>query len=1061
MLMRISEWSVENQLFVILGTVAVVGFGSWAMLTTPVDAIPDLSDVQVIVQTEWRGQAPQVIEDQVTYPLSTELLKVPDTKYVRGISQFGRSFVYIVFEDGVDIYWARSRVLEYLNGMGDALPDGVQPQLGPDATGVGWVMQYVLLDRSGAYDNAELRSLQDWYVRYQLTAVPGVSEIATLGGFEKQYQVELEPERLLAYNIPVSRVLAALRESNLDVGGRVLELGGSEYMVRGLGYLGSVEDVEAVAVGFGPGGTPITVRDVARVHLGPEIRRGIADFVVRGEDGEIRQGEVTSGFVVMRFGENPLEVIEGVKDRMVEIQRALPEGVEIVVGYDRSDLIHRAIDTLREKLLEESLIVAFVAIVFLMHARSALVAIITLPIGVLMSFLVMRWLGVNANIMSLGGIAIALGAMVDAAIVMIENMHKHMERDERTGGGRTPWQLATDASKEVGPALFVSLLIITLSFLPIFALGAQEGRLFRPLALTKTLAMAASALLAITLVPVAMGTFIRGKVRPERENPVNRVALRLYRPTLAFVLRHRAFVLGGALAVFLVTLLPYNRLGSEFMPPLIEGSIMDMPSVFPGVGTAQVKRMLQQRDRAMASLPEVEMVLGKAGRANTATDPAPLSMLESVAILKPEEEWRAGVDYDSLVAEMDAAVHTPGVANMWSMPIKNRLDMLATGIKTPVGIKIFGPELTTLEAIGQDIEGLLPLIDGTTSVFAERAIGGRYLEIEVRREVAARYGLSMSQVQHTIMAAVGGMNVTRTVQGRERYSVNVRYARELRNSPDAIGRILVATPGGAQVPLGQLADIRFSGGPPMIKSENAALTSLVYVDVRNRDVGTYVQEARTLLSERLELPAGYRIEWSGQFEAMQRANRTLRVVVPITLVIIFLLLYINFRSVTESLIVMVSVPFALVGSVWLLWVVGYNLSVPVWVGLIALAGVAAEIAVVLLVYLDEAYHRREREGRLRNRDELFDAVREGAGERVRPVLMTATAIIAGLLPILWGGGTGATVMQRIAAPMVGGMVSATVLTLLVVPALYALWRERQLREAWLRATPSRKVRGQR
>lgn len=1044
MLRRIIEWSIDNKFFVVLGTVAVLGFGGWAMATTPVDAIPDLSDVQVIVLTEWKGQAPQVIEDQVTYPLSTELLKVPDTKYVRGISQFGRSFVYVVFEDDVDMYWARSRVLEYLNGLGDRLPEEVQPQLGPDATGVGWVMQYVLVDRSGTLNNAELRSLQDWSVRYQLTAVPGVSEIATLGGYEKQYQVELEPERLLAYGIPVPRVLKAIRESNLDVGGRVLELGGSEYMVRGLGYLGSVEDVEAVAVGVGEGGTPVTVGDVARVQLGPEIRRGIADVAWRTEEGEVRQGEVTSGFVVMRFGENPLEVIERVRTRMADIQRSLPEGVEIVVGYDRSDLIHRAIETLRHKLIEESLIVALVTIVFLMHIRSALVAIITLPVGVLMSFLVMRWLGVNANIMSLGGIAIALGAMVDAAIVMIENMHKHMERNEREGSPRGQWRLAVDASKEVGPALFLSLLIITLSFLPIFALGAQEGRLFKPLALTKTLAMAASALLAITLVPVAMGAFIRGKVKPEHENPINRVALRVYRPVLDFVLRRRLLMLGGALAVLLVTLLPYGRLGSEFMPPLIEGSVMDMPSVFPGVGTAQVKRILQQRDRAMATLPEVEMVLGKAGRAATATDAAPLSMLESVAILKPEEEWREGVDYDSIVAEMDAATRTPGVANMWSMPIKNRLDMLATGIKTPVGIKIFGSDLSRLEAIGKEIEGLLPMVDGTASVFAERAIGGRYLEVDVDRAAAARYGLSMADVQHTVMTAVGGMNVTRTVEGRERYSVNVRYARELRSDPQAIARILVATPAGAQVPLGQLADIGFAGGPPMIKSENALLNSLVYVDVRGRDIGGYVDEAAELLDERLELPPGYRLEWSGQFEAMERANRTLRVVVPITLAIIFLLLYISFRSVTESLIVMLSVPFALVGSVWLLWALGYNLSVAVWVGLIALAGVAAEIVVVLLVYLDEAYHRREREGRLRNRSDLFDAIREGAGERVRPVLMTATAVIAGLLPILWGGCAGATVMKRIAAPMVGGMVSATLLTLLVVPVLYALWRERGL-----------------
>jgi len=1051
MLRRIIEWSVANPFFVVLATLAVVGFGGWAMWTTPVDAIPDLSDVQVIVQTDWQGQAPQVIEDQVTYPLSTELLKVPRTKYVRGISQFGRSYVYVVFEDDVDMYWARSRVLEYLNGIKGRLPAEVQPQLGPDATGVGWVLQYVLVDRSGELNLAELRSIQDWNVRYQLTAVPGVSEVATLGGFERQYQVVLEPERLLAYGIPTSRVLRAIRESNLDVGGRVLELGGSEYMVRGLGYLGGVEDIEAVAVGTGPGGTPITVGDVARVEVGPEIRRGIADLAFRDDDGRIVQGEVVSGFVVMRFGENPLEVIERVKQRIAEVQASLPEGVEIVVGYDRSDLIHRAIATLEHKLIEESLIVALVTILFLLHARSALVAIVTLPIGVLMSFLVMRWLGVNANIMSLGGIAIALGAMVDAAIVMIENMHKHMERNEREGGGRSSWEMAVAASKEVGPALFFSLLIITLSFLPIFSLGAQEGRLFKPLALTKTLAMAASALLAITLVPVAMGAFIRGRVRPEEANPVNRWASRLYRPAIDFVLGHRAWVVGGAVVVLLASWLPFRSLGSEFMPPLVEGSVVDMPSIFPGIGTAQAKRLMQQRDSAMAQIPEVEMVLGKVGRAETATDPAPMSMLESTAILAPPEEWRPGVDFDSLIAEFDARVRSPGVANMWSMPIKNRLDMLATGIKTPVGIKIFGPELATLERIGKEIEGMLPAVEGTASVFAERAVGGRYLEIDVNREEAARYGLTMADVQHTIMAAVGGMNVTRTVEGRERYTVNVRYARGLRDEPEDIARILVATPTGAQVPLGQLAGVRFAEGPPMIKSENALLNSIVYVDVRGRDIGSYVEEARDHLRQNLDLPPGYRLEWSGQYEAMERANRTLRIVVPITIAIILLLLYMNFRSVVESLIVLASLPFALVGSVWLLWALDYNLSVAVWVGLIALAGVAAEIGVVMLVYLDQAYERHKAEGRLRNRAELLDAVRDGAGERVRPVLMTATAVTAGLLPILWGDGTGATVMKRIAAPMVGGMVSATLLTLLVVPALYAVWREAQLRREWGRS----------
>ncbi len=1044
MLERIIEWSIANRLYVTLAALAVVGFGTWAMVTTPVDAVPDLSDVQVIVYTEWEGQAPQVVEDQVTYPLSTELLKVPRTKWVRGISDFGQSFVYVVFEDDVDMYWARSRVLEYLNGVRDRLPREVQPQLGPDATGVGWVMQYVLLDRSGRLNNAELRSLQDWTVRYQLTAVPGVSEIATLGGYERQYQVSLEPEKLLAYGLPVSSVLRAIGESNLDVGGRALEIGGGEYMVRGLGYLGSVEDIEQVAVGAGPGGVPITVGDVARVAVGPEMRRGIADLAWRSDDGRIHQGEVTTGFVVMRFGENPLQVIDRVKQRMAEVQRSLPDGVEIVIGYDRSDLIHRAIETLREKLIEEALIVSLVVVLFLMHARSALVAMITLPLGVLMSFLVMRWLGVTANIMSLGGIAIALGAMVDAAIVMIENMHKHMEWNERQGHPRSHWQLAADAAKEVGPALFFSLLIITFSFLPIFALGAQEGRLFRPLALTKTLAMAAAALLAVTLVPVTMGAFIRGRIRPEAENPINRWAIRLYRPVIELVLARRAWVIGIAVVALVATWIPYRRLGSEFMPPLVEGAVMDMPSLFPGVGTAQVQQILQQRDRAMAGIPEVVMVLGKAGRARSATDAAPLAMFESVAILKPEEEWRPGVDYDSLVAEIDAATRTPGVANMWSMPIKNRLDMLATGIKTPVGIKIFGPDLATLEAIGKEIEGHLPMVPGTASVFAERSIGGKYLEIDIDRLEAARYGLSIAEVQGTLMATVGGQTVTETVEGRERYGVHVRYARELRSDPESIGRVLVATPSGAQVPLGQLASIRFAGGPSMIKSENAELSSIVYVDVRDRDIGGYVEEARRMLDEQVRLPAGYRLEWSGQFEAMERAGRTLRAVVPITIGIILLLLYMNFRSLAESLIVMLSLPFALVGSFWLLWALDYNLSVAVWVGLIALAGVAAETGVVMLVFLDHAWEKRVRAGRATLQD-LREAILEGAVERVRPKLMTVAAIIAGLLPILWGAGTGSTVMKRIAAPMVGGMVTSTILTLVVVPALYALWRERQLR----------------
>ena len=1036
MLARVIEWSVANRGVVLFATAVTAAFGVVAMLRTPVDAIPDLSDVQVILVTDWPGQAPQVVEDQVTYPLSTEMLKVPRTKFVRGVSQFGRSYVYVVFEDDVELYWARSRVLEYLNGVRDELPEAVQPQLGPDATGVGWVYQYVLADTTGSRNLAELRSLQDWYVRYALESVQGVAEVATLGGFEKQYQVDLEPERLLAYGIPVSKVVKAIRESNLDVGSRVLELGGSEYMVRGLGYLGGIEDVRSVAVGATPDGTPVTVADVADVHLGPQIRRGIADLSGRGE--------VVTGFVVMRFGENPLEVIERVEERITEIQAGLPAGVRILAGYDRSGLIERAIETLKEKLLEESIVVALVALLFLLHARSALVAILTLPIGILMAFIAMRWIGVNANIMSLGGIAIAIGAMIDAAIVMIENMHKHVERNEARGSPRSRWQLAVDSSKEVGPSLFFSLLIITVSFMPVFALTGQSGRLFGPLAWTKTLAMAAASLLAVTLVPVLMGYFVRGRIRGEEENPVNRFLLGVYRPTIGWVLRRRGLVVVGALAIVAVTLVPWSRLGSEFMPPLDEGAIMDMPSLFPGVGTAQAKRILQQRDSAMMTVPEVEMVLGKIGRARSATDAAPMSMIESIAVLKPEEEWREGMTQERITAELDRVTRTPGVANMWSQPIKNRLDMLATGIKTPVGIKVFGPDLETLEAIGERIEGILPMVEGTASVYAERAVGGRYLEIDVDREAIARYGLSVEDVQRTIMASVGGVDATRTVEGRERYTVNVRYARALRDDPESIARVLVPTPAGAQVPLGQLAEIRFAVGPPMIKSENARLNSLVYVDARDRDIGSYVDDAREVLDERLELPAGYTLEWSGQYEYMREANRRLRWMVPVTIGIIFLLLFWNFRSATESLIVMLSLPLALVGGVWFLWALGYNLSVASGVGFIALAGVAAEIGVVMLIYLDQAYHRRVLDGTMRGRDDVFAAVREGAGERVRPVMMTATAVIGGLLPILYGHGTGASVMKRIAAPMIGGMVTATILTLLVVPAVYSVWRERQL-----------------
>jgi len=1057
MLPRIIDWSVHHRVLVLLAAAALSIAGVWAMLRTPVDAIPDLSDVQVIVMTEWPGQAPSLVEDQVTYPLSTELLKVPGTRHVRGMSQFGLSAVFVVFEDDVDLYWARSRVLEYLNGVRDRLPAGATPMLGPDATGVGWVMQYLLVDTAGTMDLARLRSLQDWTVRPALTAVPGVAEIASLGGFEKQYQVVVDPSRLLAYDVAVDDVIRAVRASNQDVGGRVLEMGGAEYIVQGAGRFQTLDDIRAVAVGTGPGGTPISVGDVATVQSGPEIRRGIADFAMLDATGAVRQGEVVTGFVVMRYGENPLAVIDRVKQKMTEVEAALPAGVGFVIGYDRSGLIHRAIETLRGKLIEESFIVALVTVVFLLHARSALVAILTLPIGILMAFLAMRALGISANIMSLGGIAIAIGAMIDAAIVMVENLHKHMERNEREGRPRGHWELVALSSREVGPSLFTSLLIITLSFLPVFALEAQEGRLFEPLAWTKTLSMAAAALLSVTLVPVMMGLFIRSGVRPESANPVNRVLIRAYRPVIRVVLAHRWLVVGGALAVLLITILPWTRLGSEFMPPLNEGSIMDMPSLFPGVGAGQARRILQQRDQAIASVPEVEMVLGKIGRAETATDMAPMSMIESIAILRPESEWRRGVDYDDIVAELNAKVKTPGVANMWSMPIKNRLDMLATGIKTPVGIKIFGPDLAVLDRIGRQIEALLPLVEGTNSVFAERAVGGRYLKIDVDRRAAARHGLTVEDVQMAMMAAVGGMDAGAVIEGRERYSVLVRYPRALRDTPERIASVLVGTPGGAQIELGQLANIRVVRGPTLIKSENAYLNNIVYVDVRDRDIGSYVEAARQLLDERLELPPGYRLEWSGQFEAMERASRRLRFVVPITLAVVFLLLYFNFGSVAEAGIVMLSLPFALVGGVWLMWLLDYNMSVATAIGFIALAGVAAETGVIMLIYLDHAYADARAACRTMTRPDVDGAVEYGAVERVRPKVMTVTAIIAGLLPILWGTGAGADVMKRIAAPMVGGMVSSTILTLVVIPAIYSLWKEREVQRAGPAAAEAEKL----
>jgi len=1035
MLARLIEWSVRNVFLVLVATLAVTAAGLYALAKTPLDALPDLSDVQVIVFTEVPGQAPQVVEDQVTYPLTTAMLAVPKSRVVRGFSFFGASFVYVIFEDGTDLYWARSRVLEYLGAASRQLPDGVTPTLGPDATGVGWVYQYVLEGDQRSLD--ELRATQDWYVRYQLAKAPGVAEVASVGGFVRQYSVTVDPGRLRQYGVPLARLSEVIAASNRDVGGRVLEMAETEYMIRGRGYLRGIEDIERLVVKE-EGGTPVRVGDLARVERVPDERRGIAEL-----DGE---GEVVSGIAVARYGENALAVIDGLKRKIAEITPGLPEGVSIRAVYDRSDLIHRAIATLRWTLVEEALIVALVCVVFLFHVRSAMVAIIMLPVGVLVAFLAMRLLGMNSNIMSLGGIAIAIGAMVDAAIVMIENAHKHIERD----GGRTPrLQLVIAACREVGPALFFSLMIITVSFLPVFALEAQEGRLFHPLAFTKTFAMAAGALLSVTLVPVLMLLFVRGRILPEASNPVNRLLTRAYRPVIGLVLRHKSATVAVAVLVVAASAWPASRLGSEFMPTLNEGSLLYMPTSLPGLSVTKAGELLQQQDRIIRSFPEVESVLGKAGRALTATDPAPLEMFETIINLKPEAQWREGMTMDALIAEMDEALQFPGVANAWTMPIKARTDMLATGIRTPIGIKVFGTDLAGMERLARQIEAVVRTVPGTTSVYAERLTGGFYLDIEPDRGQLARHGLHVGDLQDVVATALGGDLVTRTVEGRERFGVIVRYPRDLRDSPEAIAQqVLVATPGGAQVPLGELADIRIRQGAPSIRTENAMLSAYIYVDTRNADLGAYVKAAREAVAREVHFPPGYYATWSGQYEYMQRAIAKMKIVVPVTLAIIFLLLYLNFRRVTESLIVMLSVPFALVGGIWLLWALGYNLSVAVAVGFIALAGVAAETGVVMLIYLDHALEARARARRAQGASlavgDLADAIVEGAVERVRPKMMTVVAIMAGLLPIMWSTGTGSEVMRRIAAPMVGGMVSSTVLTLAVIPAIYALVKQRQI-----------------
>lgn len=1041
MLAKIIDWSGRNRFLVLLATLFVVVGGVLAVFRTPLDALPDLSDVQVIVYTEYPGQAPQVVEDQVTYPLTTAMLSVPKSKVVRGFSFFGASFVYIIFEDGTDIYWARSRVLEYLNFAAGRMPKGVTPQIGPDATGVGWVYQYAVLAKDKTL--AELRTLQDWYLRYQLTKAHGVAEVASLGGFVQTYQVTVDPVKLRAYGISLAKVAQVVRDSNRDVGGRVVEMAEAEYMVRGKGYLRGTSDIENLVLKADKG-TPVLVRDIARVELVPDERRGLSEL-----NGD---GEVVSGIAMARYGQNALEVIHNLKDKIAEVSAGLPAGVSIEAVYDRSDLIHRAIDTLKRTLLEESLIVALVCVVFLMHVRSALVAIVMLPVGVLMAFIAMRLLGMNSNLMSLGGIAIAIGAMVDAAIVMIENAHKHLERLAPEHDHRQRAEAMIAACKEVGPALFFSLLIITVSFLPVFTLESQEGRLFSPLAFTKTFAMAGAAILSVTLVPVLMMLFIRGRIMPEARNPVNRLLIWLYRPIIAGVMRWKKATVAVALIILAASLYPASRLGSEFMPTLNEGTLLYMPASLPGMSITKAAELLQTQDKIIKSFPEVASVYGKAGRAATATDPAPTEMFETVINLKPEADWRPGMTTDKLIAEMDKALQIPGVSNAWTMPIKARIDMLSTGIRTPIGIKVFGKDLGEMERLAREIESVVKQVPGTTSAFAERLTGAYYLNIEPDRMQLARYGLGVGELQDVIGTALGGEMVTTTIEGRERFGVTVRYPRELRSTPQQIAQqVLVPTMDGSMIPLGQLARVEVGKGAPGIRTENALLSAYIFVDIRGRDIGSYVADARKAVNEQVKFPPGYYATWSGQFESMERAVAKMKIVVPVTLLLIFLLLYLNFKRLTETLIVMLSVPFALVGGVWLMWILGYNLSVAVAVGFIALAGVAAETGVVMLIYLDHAWdqikRRRQAEGRIPEVADLYEAVMDGAVERVRPKMMTVVAIMAGLLPIMWGTGTGAEVMSRIAAPMVGGMISSTVLTLAVIPAIYALVKQAEIRRS--------------
>src|SRR5438552_3242629 len=1040
---RVIAASARNKFLVFIFTFFAITTGIYGLRNTPLDAIPDLSDVQVIVYTDWEGRSPDLVEDQVTYPISTVFIAAPKVKFVRGESMFGKSFVYVIFQDGTDIYWARSRVIEYLNSVRGSLPEGVNPVIGPDATGVGWVYEYALVDDSGKHDLAQLRSIQDWNLRYALSSVKGVAEVAPVGGFVKQYQVDLDPNALVAYNIPLSEVVNAIKLSNADVGGRIFEVATTEYFIRGRGYIKKIEDIENIVLKVDKG-TPVYVKNVGAVHLGGDIRRGIAEL-----DGK---GETVGGIVVMRYGENALNVIDSIKKKVEEIKSSLPEGVRIVPTYDRSDLIKRAIATLREKLIEESIVVSLVCVLFLWHVRSSLVAIITLPIAIILSFVPMWWMNLTSNIMSLGGIAIAIGAMVDSAIIMIENAHKSLEnfRDEykREPNNGERARVIITAAKSVGRSLFFALLVITVSFIPVFSLTAQEGRLFKPLAFTKTFSMFFASFLGVTLVPVLMTLLIRGKIAPEIKNPVNRFLIGAYQPFVNFVLRYRAFTLIAALVILLLTIFPYSRLGSEFMPPLNEGTLLYMPTAVPGMSITEATKILQIQDRQLKKIPEAVTVFGKAGQAETPTDPAPLSMFETVVTLKPPDQWRKGMTWDKLLAEVNANIKTPGMANIFWMPIQTRTEMLTTGFRTVLGVKVFGPDLGEIQKLAVQIEKELAEFPDTRSAFAERTVGGYFLDFVVNREAAARYGLKVGDVNDIIESAIGGKNITTTVEGRERYSINTRYARDFREDIDALKRVLVPTPTGAQVPISLVADIQYKTGPPSVRSENGKLVGFVFVDITTSDIDGYVRRASHQISQRIQYQPGYYIQWAGQFEYLQAAKERLKIVIPFTLLIIFMLIYISTRSVTKTAIVLLAVPFSLVGAFWLLYVLGYNMSVAVWVGLIALAGLDAETGVVMLLYLDHAWEKFQAEGRMNTMKDLHDAVMEGAVSRVRPKIMAVSAILFGLLPIMWSPAmqAGADVMKRIATPMIGGVITSAFLNLLIYPVIYVIWKKRDLKD---------------